>query len=141
MCIVLYPYWNVGLLLPGGIIQYEISHYQFVLTRLLLSSFYSSISRKPLTKPLLMAARTCATSTPTLCAILSIVTLKNIIADKAHSCEVDLWMIEIPYKCRCRYTLHSTRPILCSSQTQSEVVMSMSVRDSPHYKQGFNTYE
>jgi len=43
MRIVLYPYRNVGLPLPGRIILHRISCYQSVLTRLLLSSFNSSM--------------------------------------------------------------------------------------------------
>jgi len=54
MLIALYPYRNVVLLSPGGIISHKISHYQFVLSRLFRSSFNSSRSRKPLTESILM---------------------------------------------------------------------------------------
>ena len=55
---------DIGLLSPGGIIPHEILHYQFVLNRLLLSSFNSFTPRKPLKWSILMAARICATNYP-----------------------------------------------------------------------------
>ena len=79
MRVVFCPYQDIGLLSPGGIIPHEILHYQFVLNRLLLSSFNSSMPRKPLKWSILMAAWIHALGT-----ILSIVTSKNVIVDKTH---------------------------------------------------------
>ena len=93
MHVVLCPYRDIGLLSPGWIIPHEVLHYQFLLNKLLLSSFNSSMPKKPLNWSILMAARICATNYPHSCTILSIVTSKNVIADKAHIADIKEYFI------------------------------------------------
>jgi len=97
-------------------------HTRFVLTRLLLLSFNSSTSRKPLTKSILIVA---SQITPTLCAILSIVTSKNLIADKAHSCipfrkkkmaRINYWNTHKPVCFVLSYVLSATQWYLSKEQ-------------------------
>ena len=72
---------------PGGIIPYEISHCEFLLSRLLIPSFNSSMSRQPLTKSILKGEP--LSNPPHRGGYFLNCDVENVIADKGNLTQSD----------------------------------------------------